>query len=123
MKRGIWTILALPLLTLPMPMGPAMAAETPVYHDCRPSEDIVKGRTVHKTICQNQNGDWVEPQPQGAAPPRNPVPASAIQNAKPVKNPVYHDCRPAQDIVNGRPVWKAICQNEAGAWVEKPGDY
>ena len=37
MKRGTWTILALPLLTIP-----AHAAEKPVYHDCRPSEDIVE---------------------------------------------------------------------------------
>ena len=116
MKRGIWAILALPLLTIP-----ARAAEQPVYHDCRPSEDVVNGRAVHKTICQNQNGDWVEMRPERRTPP--PVAASAAQSVKPVKKPVYHDCRPAQDIVNGRPVWKAICQNEAGAWVEKPGEY
>ena len=53
-----WVILAIStLLTVP-----AMAAE-PVYHDCRLSEDIVNGRTVHKTVCQNENGDWVEPRP------------------------------------------------------------
>jgi len=52
-----------------------------------------------------------------------PASTATVQNAKPVKKPVYHDCRPAQDIVNGQPVWKAICQNEAGAWVEKPGNY
>ncbi|HWU55575.1 MAG TPA: hypothetical protein VN175_08745, partial [Rhizomicrobium sp.] len=86
-----------------------------------PSEDIVKGRTVHKTVCQNENGDWVEVRPE--TPPQMPVADSAVQKAKPVRKPVYHDCRPAQDIINGRPVWKAICQNEAGAWVEKPGDY
>jgi len=45
MKRGIWAILALPLLTIP-----AIAAGEPVYHDCRPSEDVVNGRTVHKTV-------------------------------------------------------------------------
>jgi hypothetical protein len=119
MKRSIWTILALPLLTIP-----AYAAEKPVYHDCRPSEDISNGRTVHKTICQNQNGDWVELHPEKKTAPQPPAPALAAANAKPVKKkPVYHDCRPAQDIVNGRPVWKAVCQNEAGAWVQKPGDY
>ena len=118
MKQGFWAILALPLLTIP-----ALAAERPVYHDCRPSEDIVNGRTVHKTICQNQNGDWVEPQAGKKKTPQPPVPALAARQTKPVKKPVYHDCRPAQDILNGRPVWKAICQNEAGAWVEKPGNY
>ena len=117
MKRGTWTILALPLLTIP-----AHAAEKPVYHDCRLSEDIVNGRTVHKTVCQNENGDWVEVRPERKKPGPMPVPASTA-NAKPVKKPIYHDCRPAQDIINGRPVWKAICQNEAGAWVEKPGNY
>jgi len=115
MKRGIWAILALPFLTIP-----SHAAQKPIYHDCRPSEDIVNGRTVHKTVCQNENGDWVEVRPERKKPVPMPVPAST---AKPVKKPVYRDCRPAQDIVNGRPVWKAICQNEAGAWVEKPGNY
>lgn len=112
MKRRIWAILALPLLTIP-----AYTAER--YRDCQPSEDIVNGRTVLKTICQNEKGDWIEVRPERKAPP--PLPAST--NAKPVKKPVYHDCRPAQDIVDGRPVWKAICQNETGAWVEKPGNY
>ena len=63
MKQGIWTILALPLLTLPSLTGPAIAAEGPVYHDCRPSEDVVNGRTVQRTVCQNEAGDWVEPRP------------------------------------------------------------
>lgn len=116
MKQGIWAILALPLLTIP-----AHAAER--YHDCQPSEDIVNGRAVHKTVCQNEKGDWVEVRPERKTPPPMPASAATVQNAKPVKKPVYHDCRPAQDIVNGQPVWKAICQNEAGAWVEKPGKY
>jgi len=113
MRRYIWAILALPLMT------PAFGAET--YHDCRPSEDIVNGRTVHKTVCQNEKGDWVEVRPEPRKAPQQPV--STPGQAKLVKKPVYHDCRPAQDIVNGQPVWKAICQNEAGAWVEKPGNY
>lgn len=114
-------VITLPFLALLM--IPAHAAEKPVYRDCRPSEDISNGRTVHRTICQNQNGDWVERRPEKKTRPQPPVPASAAQQAKSVRKPVYHDCRPAQDIVNGRPVWKAVCQNEAGAWVEKPGDY
>jgi hypothetical protein len=99
---------------------PAYAASKPVYHDCRPSEDIVKGRAVHKTICQNENGDWVEPRPEKKKVTQALVPASAAQKAKPVKRPVYHDCRPSEDIVNGRTVYKRICQNEAGAWVQVP---
>ena len=111
MKQGIWAILALSSLTIP-----AHAAETPkrVYHDCRPSQDIVRGRAVWKTICQNQDGDWVEVPPE----PRKPtsVPASAVQ--RPLKRPIYHDCRSSQDIVQGRAVWKRVCQNENGDWVE-----
>ena len=90
-----------------------------MYHDCRPSEDIVNGRTVHKTICQNENGEWVEPE-RKKAPQPPPIPASAIQQAKPIQKPVYHDCRPSEDVVNGRTVYKRVCQNEAGAWVELP---
>ena len=55
MERMILAILALAAV-------PAIAAE-PVYHDCRLSEDIVRGRAVHKTVCQNENGDWVEFKP------------------------------------------------------------
>ncbi len=113
MKQGIWAILALPLLTFP-----ALAAEK--YHDCRPSEDIINGRTVHKTICQDEKGDWVEPEKKkaGAKPTPAPVAAMFAQKPKPAKKPVYHDCRPSEDIVNGRTVRKIVCQNEAGAWVE-----
>jgi hypothetical protein len=107
MKRSIFALSAL-LLAIP-------AYAAPVYHDCRPSEDIVNGRTVHKTICQNENGDWVEKKPA----PR-PVSLLPIQQANPVKKPVYHDCRDSQDIVNGREVWKTVCQNEKGDWVERP---
>jgi hypothetical protein len=113
MKQDIWAILALSLLTLP-----ATAAENPVYHDCRPAEDIVNGRTVHKTVCQNDKGDWVEVRPERKKPAPPPsIPASA--QAKAVKKPVYHDCRPAEDIIKGRTVYKTVCQNEAGDWVER----
>lgn len=116
MTRSIWAILALPLLTVP-----ATAAENPVYHDCRPSEDIVNGRTVHKMVCQNEKGDWVEVRPERKKAPQQPsIPASAIQQARPVKKPIYHDCRPSEDVINGRTVYKRVCQNEAGAWVELP---
>ena len=108
MKAVILAFLALVII-------PAYAA--PVYHDCRPSEDIVNGRTVHRTICQNENGDWVEPERKNTAQPP-PIPASAAR--QPIKKPVYHDCRPSEDIVNGRTVYKRVCQNEAGAWVELP---
>jgi hypothetical protein len=108
MKRMILPVLML----IPVP---AMAAE-PVYHDCRLSEDIVRGRAVHKTVCQNENGDWVEVHPPKR---KTAVPAAAL-TAKPVKKPVYHDCRYSEDIVNGRPVHKAVCQNEKGDWVERP---
>ena len=92
---------------------PAMAAE-PVYHDCRLSEDIVRGRAVHKTVCQNEKGDWVEVHP----PQRKTAASPATLATKPVKKPVYHDCRYSEDIVNGHAVRKAVCQNEAGDWVE-----
>ena len=107
MKRMILTILA--LLTVP-----AMAAGEPVYHDCRLSEDIVGGHAVRKTVCQNENGDWVEVHPVTRKPPATP----AAMNARPVKKPVYHDCRPSEDVVNGHTVHKAVCQNEKGDWVE-----
>jgi len=105
MKRTILMILA--LLTVP-----AMAAGGPVYHDCRLSEDIVRGRAVHKTVCQNEAGDWVEVHP--------PKKKTAVTPAalKPAKKPVYHDCRYSEDIVNGRTVHKSVCQNEKGDWVE-----
>ena len=106
MKRLILVIST--LLTVP-----AMAE--PVYHDCRPSEDIVNGRTVHRTVCQNEAGDWVVP-PVKKKP--SPPLAPAALKAKPVKKPVYHDCRPSEDVVNGRTVHKTVCQNEAGDWVE-----
>jgi hypothetical protein len=93
--------------------APAMAAE-PVYHDCRLSEDIVNGRTVRKTVCQNEAGDWVVVPPAKKKPAVTP----AAMKAKPaVKRPVYHDCRPSEDVVNGRTVHRTVCQNEAGDWV------
>jgi hypothetical protein len=98
------------LLTLP-----AMAA-APLYHDCRLSEDIVRGRAVHKTVCQNQNGDWVEVHPERKKSPATPT----ATNAGPVNKPVYHDCRYSEDIVNGHTVRKAVCQNDKGDWVERP---
>ena len=115
MKQGIWAILVLPLLV-------TSAYAAPVYHDCRPSEDIINGRAVHKTICQNENGDWVEPERKKPAPKPSaaPLPVMAAQKPKTVKRPVYHDCRPSEDIVNGRSVHKIVCQNEAGGWVEVP---
>ena len=106
MKRMILPIFV--LLTVP-----AMAAE-PVYHDCRLSEDIVRGHAVRKTVCQNEAGDWVEVHPVARKPPVTP----AAMSAKPAKKPVYHDCRYSEDVVNGRSVRKAVCQNEAGDWVE-----
>jgi len=105
------TILAISVLL----MAPAMATE-PAYHDCRLSEDIVHGHRVHKTVCQNQAGDWVEVPPAPKKPLR-PLAPAAIQ-AKPVKKPVYHDCRYSEDVVNGRAVHKRVCQNENGDWVE-----
>lgn len=109
MKRMILMILA--LLTVP-----AMAAGGPVYHDCRLSEDIVHGRAVHRTVCQNEAGDWVVV-PPAKKKPSLPLAPTAL---KPVKKPVYHDCRYSEDIVNGRTVHKAVCQNEKGDWVERP---
>ena len=106
MERMILAILALAAV-------PAMAAE-PVYHDCRLSEDIVRGRAVHKTVCQNENGDWVEVHP----PQKKPSVTPAALMAKPVKKPVYHDCRPSEDVVNGHAVHRTVCQNEKGDWVE-----
>ena len=108
MKVVILAILA--LLTVP-----AMAAGEPVYHDCRLSEDIVNGRTVHRKVCQNEAGDWVVPPAQKK--PSQPLAPTALK-AKPVKKPVYHDCRYSEDVVNGRTVRKAVCQNEKGDWVE-----
>jgi hypothetical protein len=108
MKRVILAISA--LLTVP-----AMAAE-PVYHDCRLSEDIVNGRAVHKTVCQNEAGDWVVVPPPKKKPSQPLAPAALA--ARPAKKPVYHDCRYAEDIVNGRTVHRTVCQNEAGDWVE-----
>jgi hypothetical protein len=113
MKQSVWVFLALPLL-----MIPARAAGP--YHDCRPSEDIINGRTVHKTVCQNDAGDWVEVQPERKMPAQAPLPVATAQKPAPVKRPVYHDCRPSEDIVNGRTVHKIVCQNEAGSWVEVP---
>jgi hypothetical protein len=95
------------LLTLP-----ALAAAKPVYHDCRLSEDIINGRAVHKTVCQNQDGDWVEVRPEKKAPA-----APAALKTNPVKKPVYRNCRPFEEVVNGHAVEKTICQNETGAWV------
>jgi len=46
-----------PALLKPKPV------KKPVYHDCRLSEDVVNGRTVQRTVCQNEAGDWVEPRP------------------------------------------------------------
>jgi hypothetical protein len=106
MKRTILAILALAAV-------PAMAAE-PVYHDCRLSEDVVRGRAVHKTVCQNENGDWVEVHP----PKKKTAATPTTLNAKSVKKPVYHDCRYSEDIVDGHAVRKAVCQNDAGDWVE-----
>ena len=108
MERMILAILALAAV-------PAMAAE-PVYHDCRLSEDIVRGRAVHKTVCQDENGDWVEVHP----PKKKTAATPAALTAKPVRKLVYHDCRYSEDIVNGRTVHKAVCQNERGDWVERP---
>ena len=106
MKRVILAILVLLVV-------PAMAVE-PVYHDCRLSEDIIKGRAVHRTVCQNENGDWVV-----VPPPKKKLSQPLAPTAlKPVKKPVYHDCRPSEDVVNGRTVHKTVCQNEAGDWVE-----
>ena len=108
MKRVILPVLMLVSV-------PAMAAE-PVYHDCRYSEDIVNGGPVHRTVCQNEAGDWVvvPPPKKKPSPPLDP----AALKAKPAKKPVYHDCRYSEDIVNGHAVRKAVCQNEAGDWVE-----
>jgi len=111
MKRGIWAILALSALTIPV-----YAAEKPVYHDCRPSEDIVNGRAVHKTVCQNDNGDWIEVRPEKK---KRMQPVAASTQTKPVKKPVYHDCRPSEDIIKGKTVYKTVCQNENGEWVER----
>ena len=105
MKRMILAILTLLA-------GTAMAA--PVYHDCRLSEDVIRGRTVHKTVCQNENGDWVEVHPKKRKAPQAIAPTAL----KPIKKPAYHDCRPSEDVVNGHAVHRTVCQNEAGAWVE-----
>jgi hypothetical protein len=114
MKLSIWAISVLPLVMVPA------YAET--YHDCRPSEDIINGRIVHKTICQNENGEWVEPQKKKTVqkPVAAPLPVMAAQKPKPVKRRVYHDCRPSEDIVKGRPVHRIVCQNEQGDWLEVP---
>jgi len=60
MRTAIATILV--LLTVPT-FAAAKPAKKPVYYDCRPSEDIVNGRSVWKTICQNRDGEWVEVPP------------------------------------------------------------
>ena len=104
------TLAILALLTVP-------AQAAPRYHDCRPSEDIVNGRAVHRMICQNEKDEWVEPERKKVA---RPIPALAVQQGKPIKKPIYRDCRPSQDIIKGKPVWKTICQNENGDWVEMP---
>ena len=105
------------LVILALLVGPALAAN-PVYRDCRASEDIVHGRAVRKTVCQNENGDWVEVHPEKKKTSQ-PLAPTALK-AKPVRKPVYHDCRYSEDIVNGRTIHKAVCQNEAGDWVERP---
>jgi hypothetical protein len=108
MKRTILPILILLAV-------PGMAAE-PVYHDCRLSEDIVNGRSVRRTVCQNEAGDWVVVPPAKKKPSQSLAPAALKPN--PVKKPVYHDCRPSEAVVNGRTVHKTVCQNEKGDWVE-----
>jgi hypothetical protein len=120
MKAMIRVMLA--LLTVPAHAAEqAKPVKMPIYHDCRLSEDIVNGRTVKRTVCQNEEGEWiVVPPPEKKKVLPAPVPALAMTNAKPVKKPVYHDCRPSQDVVNGRAVWNTVCQNEAGDWVEVP---
>ena len=107
MKRMILVIST--LLSVP-------AIAEPIYHDCRLSEDIVNGRGVRRTVCQNEAGDWVVVPPVKKKPAQSLAPAA--QSAKPVKKPVYHDCRPSEDVVNGRAVHKTVCQNEKGDWVE-----
>lgn len=116
----VMILAALALLAVPV-----FAAENPirqpVYHDCRPSQDIIRGRAVWKRVCQNEDGNWVEvPPPEKKKAPQVLAPVSTVPKVNPVKRPVYHDCRPSQDIVKGREVWKTVCQNEDGNWVEMP---
>ena len=111
MKTTVLTILV--LLTLP-----AFAAETikPTYHDCRLYEDIVNGRAIKQTVCQNQDGKWIDVRPEKKKPPQMPGPALTVRKA--VEKPVYHNCRPFESVINGGMVRKTVCQNENGAWVE-----
>ena len=111
MKIMISTILA--LLTLP-----AIAAETlkPTYHDCRLYEDIVNGRAIKQTICQDQDGKWVDVRPEKKRLSQMPAPALTVPKA--VKKPAYHNCRPFESVINGEAVRKTVCQNENGAWIE-----
>ena len=87
----------------------------------RLSEDIVKGRTVHRTVCQNEAGTGSCTRQEKA------FTALAPTALKPIKKPVYHDCRPSEDVVNGRTVQRTVCQNEAatgsshGPKSKKPG--
>ena len=111
MKRMVLTILV--PLTLP-----TFAAETlkPTYHDCRLYEDIVNGRAINQTICQDQDGKWVDVRPERKKPPQTPGPALTVRKA--VRKPVYHNCRPFEDVINGGTVRKTVCQDEDGTWVE-----
>lgn len=121
MKTIVLTILVLLAL-------PAFAAETlkPSYHDCRLYEDIVNGRAVTQTICQDQDGKWVDVRPEKKQPLQAPAPAvpKAVEKPvekpaeKPVEKPVYHNCRPFESVINGGTVRKTVCQDENGAWVE-----
>lgn len=107
MKTIVLTIVV--LLTLP-----AFAAETikPAYHDCRLYEDIVSGRAITQTICQDQDGKWVDVRPEKKKTPQMPAPALTVP--KPVEKPVYHNCRPFESAT----VRKTVCQDENGAWFE-----
>lgn len=117
MKTIVLTILVLLAL-------PAFAAETlkPSYHDCRLYEDIVNGRAVTQTICQDQDGKWVDVRPEKKQPLQAPAPAvpKAVEKPaeKPVEKPVYHNCRPFESVINGGTVRKTVCQDENGTWIE-----
>ena len=106
------------LTILVLLMLPAFAAETlkPTYHDCRLYEDIVNGRATTQTICQDQDGKWINVRPEKKTPPQMPDTASTVPEA--VKKPVYHNCRPFESVINGGTVRKTVCQDENGAWVE-----
>jgi hypothetical protein len=112
MKTMVLTILVLLML-------PAFAAETlkPAYHDCRLYEDIVNGRAIQQTICQDQDGKWVDVRPEKRKP-QPQMPGAALTVPKAVKKPVYHNCRPFESVINGGTVRKTVCQDENGAWVE-----